>query len=395
MFDHVVLRRADTGDTISAGQIAEALLYYQRVHIIIDRGTLSTLAQRIGTQGILKLLQRPEVSAVYNEEILATHTETTNGFQIHRYDSMTITGHESLGTFKTIQERVQYALETANIDKQQSRQFAKTFVDKVPVRKFSSDYYLKGGISLAAKRDLLDPEYARLAVRRLLSTLPGGYDPGPQLKFDVIDSALGIHVFHNIDLPAINSRRAALQPSLQELTIAYILNLLQDARGDIALASFYGGDFITSQAASSVIQVRHEELLRRTALNSTSQRQFIEVILPDTPSVAEIIDSGERSLEEFFLLLDRAGRFKHWLQSVNPDEGLVRSYMKDVSAEGWIQKLPAKTARYIFTLALDTTSSTAGLISGFVDNFLVEKLLGGWRPNHFVSGRLGPFIGSQ
>jgi hypothetical protein len=395
MFDHIVLRRAETGEAISAGLIAESLLYYQRVHLILDRGTIGTLAQRIGTQGILKLLQRPEVSAVYNEELLATYTETTSGFQIHRYDAITVTGHQSLGTFKTIEERVQYALETASVDPIRSRQFAKTFVEKVPVRKFSGDYYLKGGIPAAAKRDLLDAEYVRLAIRRLLPTLPGGYAPGPELKFDVIDTTLGLHVFHNIDLSAINLRRAMLQPPQEELTTAYLLTLLQDARGDIALASFYGGDFITSQAASSVIQVRHEEFLRRTALNASAQRQFVEVVLPDTPSVAEVIDSGERTFDEFFLLLDKAGRFKHWLKSVNPDEGLIRSYWKDISAEGWIQKLPAKTARYILTLGLDATNPTAGLVSGFVDNFLVEKLLGGWRPNHFISGRLGQFVDRQ
>lgn len=95
------------------------------------------------------------------------------------------------------------------------------------------------------------------------------------------------------------------------------------------------------------------------------------------------------------LLLDKAGRFKHWLKTVNPDEGLVRSYLRDVSSEGWIQRLPAKTARYILTLGLDATSPTAGLVSGFIDNFIIEKLLGGWKPNHFVTGRLGPFSGTQ
>lgn len=395
MFDHIVLRRSETGEAISAGQIAEALLYYQHVHLIIDRGTLSTLAQKIGTERILRLLQRPEISAVYNEEMLATHTESVGGFQIHRYDAITITGHESLGTFKSIQERVQYALESAHIDKDKARKFSKLFVDKVPVRKFSGDHYSKGGISAAAKRDLLDSDYVRLAVRQLLSILPGGYDPGPTLQFDAIDSDLGLHVFHSIDLDAINLRRRALQPPLEGITTASVLTQLQDARGDVALASFYGGDFITSHAVSSIIQVRYEQLLRRAGLNSNAQRQFVEVVLPDTPSLAEIIDSGERTFDEFFVLLDKAGRFKHWLRSVNPDEGLVRTYMHDVSAEGWIQKLPAKTARYIMTLTLDATTPTVGLISSFVDNFLVEKLLGGWRPNHFVSGRLGPFVDSR
>lgn len=277
------------------------------------------------------------------------------------------------------------------IEKSLSRKFAKKFMDKVPVRKFSSNYYSKGGIPLAAKRDLLDAEFVKLAVRRLLPALPGGYDPGPDLKFDVIDSSIGIHVFHNIDFSSINLNRARLQSPAEELTVAHLIAFIQDARSDIALASFYGGDFVTSQARSLIIQAKHEELLRRAALNLDAQRQFIEVVLPDTPSVAEVIDTGGRSVDEFFSLLDKAGRFKHWLKSVNPDEGLVRTYLKDVSSEGWIQRLPAKTARYILTLALDSTSPAVGLVSGFVDNFLVEKLLGGWRPNHFVSGRLGPF----
>ncbi len=123
-----------------------------------------------------------------------------------------------------------------------------------------------------------------------------------------------------------------------------------------------------------------------------SQRQFTEIVLPDTPRLAEVIDSGERTFDEFLGLLDRAGRFKHWLKSVSPDEGLVRTYIHDVTSESWIQRLPSKTTRYIITLGLDATSPTAGFVSGFVDNFVVEKLLGGWRPNHFITSRLAPFV---
>ncbi len=165
-----------------------------------------------------------------------------------------------------------------------------------------------------------------------------------------------------------------------------------DARADLALASFYGGDFVTSEVTSSIIQARHIEFLRRSDINVDSRRQFIEVVLPDSPSLAEVIDSGERSFDEFLLLLDRAGRFKDWLKKVNPDEGLVRSYMRDISSEGWIQRLPAKSMRYILMHALDATNPGAGIVAGFMDNFVVDKLLSGWRPNHFISGRLGPFV---
>ena len=36
MFEHIVLRRSDGGNAISAGQIAQALLFYKRVHAIIE-----------------------------------------------------------------------------------------------------------------------------------------------------------------------------------------------------------------------------------------------------------------------------------------------------------------------------------------------------------------------
>jgi hypothetical protein len=80
-------------------------------------------------------------------------------------------------------------------------------------------------------------------------------------------------------------------PSVEPLTIAHLLSNILDARADLALASFYGGDFVTSAVTSSIIQVRHTELLRRSKLNVDSRRQFAEVVLPDSPSLAEVIDS--------------------------------------------------------------------------------------------------------
>lgn len=114
--------------------------------------------------------------------------------------------------------------------------------------------------------------------------------------------------------------------------------------------------------------------------------------MPDSRSLAEVIDSGERTFGEFLLLLDRAARFKDWLKKANPDEGLIRSYVAQLSSESWIQRLPAKSLRYVLTLALDATNPVAGAVAGFADSFIVEKLLQGWRPNHFVASRLRPFI---
>src|SRR6185312_6853134 len=328
MFEHIVLRRAEGGLPISAGQIAESLLYYQKVHLFIDRGTLFNLIHQIGIGRILTLLRRTEVSAVYCEEMLGTHTGSAGALQFHNYVAFTLAGHEGIGQLKTPLERLQYEIERQGIPKQEAKRFSKAFLDRVPVRKFSGNYFLQGGITNAAKLDLLDIEYVGQVIRKTIALTPGGYVIGEDFKFEVINSDQGIFVFTNIDLESINRRRAQAVPSIEPLTIAYLLSNILDARADLALASFYGGDFVTSAVTSSIIQVRYTELLRRSRLNVDSRRQFTEVVLPDSPSLAEVIDSGERSFDEFLSLLDRAARFKEWLKAVNPDEDLIRTYMR-------------------------------------------------------------------
>lgn len=394
MFQNIILRRADDGQPISFGQVAEALLYYQNVHLIIDRGTLTSLIKQIGTGRLLSLLGRPGFTAVYCEEILATKTDSVGSLQAHQFVALMITGNQTIGKFKSLTERIQYSLEQEGISRAEAKRFAKVFVNRVPARKLSGDHFIDGGIPAAGKNDLLDPSFRHEAIKQVIASIPGGYEAGDSIKIEIVDSDLGMYVFHNIDLERINRYRATQSATPDNLTVAHLLNNVLEARADLALASHYGGDFTTSAITSSILQTRYSEILRRSNLNINARQQFSEVTLPDSPTIAEVIDSGERSFDEFFLLLDKAARFKTWLAAVNPDENLVRTYLTDVTSESWIQRLPVKTMRYLFTIALDAANPIAGLVAGFTDTFLMDKLLGGWRPNHFVSSRLGPFIGS-
>ena len=392
MFEHIVLRRAENSHPISAGQIAEALLYYQRVHLFIDRGTLFNLIKQIGAPLTLTLLRRAEISAVYCEEMLATRTDTIGVTERHDYVAITLAGDKDAGELKDPRHRLQFELERQSLKKKDAKAFVKGFLDKVPIRRFSGDYFIEGGVPAAAKRDLLDVQFVAQAIRYAVMALPGGYPIADDFSVEIIDTSTGYFVFSNLDLERINRARAESTPSLEPVTMAHLLTNILDARADLSLASFYGGDFITSATISSIIQARHAELLRRTNLNLESRRQFSEVVLPDSPSLAQVIDSGERTFADFLRLLDRASRFKDWLTQINPDEGVIRSYMRDLSSESWIQKLPIKTVRYLFTLAIEAISPPTGIVVGLADNFILERLMAGWRPNHFIENRYGPFV---
>ena len=47
MFEKIVLKRSIDGPPISLGELAEALLFYQNVHLVLDHSTLSHLIESI------------------------------------------------------------------------------------------------------------------------------------------------------------------------------------------------------------------------------------------------------------------------------------------------------------------------------------------------------------
>ncbi|MDD2178767.1 hypothetical protein OIN59_15115 [Acidovorax sp. D2M1] len=392
MFEHIVLRRSEAGTPVSAGQIAQALLFYKKVHVILDVGSFRTLIGSVGPEGLLALLARPDFSAVYSEETLATVTNVVGPMKVHTFDAMTVTGHETVGIRKSTAERIEFHLNRQGITGRRAKEFTRRFLQYVPVRKLTGDHFRSGGLIEAARQDLRDAEYVHAAVRRILSLLPEGGDPGTGLKFEVLETELGNYVFENIDFGSINGRRAQQVPPLEPLTVAHILNQLQEARTDLELAAHYGGDFVTSTTTSGVIQVRHEALLRRTGINLAAQQTFLEVTLPDMPMIAELIDSGERSFADFMRLYERSVKFKQWLSAATPDTGLVREYLLAASSQDWIRTSEAKLIRYLFTGAVSLVDPTLGVAAGLTDKFFVDKIFAGWRPNHFVDGKLKPFL---
>lgn len=94
MFERVVLRRSLDGPAITAGEIAEALLFYQNVHIVLDYSSLVGLIKTIGMRLILRVLSLPDVKATYIEEITGTRTEQTLSGPEYSLIAFMFTGHK-------------------------------------------------------------------------------------------------------------------------------------------------------------------------------------------------------------------------------------------------------------------------------------------------------------
>ena len=95
MFEKMVLLRSEDGGGETLGEIAEGLLFYQQVHLILDRSTVINLVAKIGMDQLLNLLSRPGMSAVYCREMLGTMVQQVGALTHHSFVGMEIRGQAS------------------------------------------------------------------------------------------------------------------------------------------------------------------------------------------------------------------------------------------------------------------------------------------------------------
>lgn len=392
MFERVVLRRSLDGPAITAGEIAEALLFYQNVHIVLDYSSLLGLVQSIGMRTLLTVLSLPDVKATYIEEITGTQTEQTPSGPEYSLVAFMFAGHKDVGQLKSRKKRLEFALERNGYKKSEARQLTERFRRSVCYKKLSDDYYIKGGLIPAARVDLLNREYVSGAARIAAQDLLGNHALPADFFFEIHSSGEKFRVATNLDFDVVSRIRQAKDPNAGEYTPAHVASEILSASIGLVFAGHYGGDFYTSEAESKIIDLRQRYLLRRFQLDRTELSQFQEVVLHGSPSIADAINRGERSFEEFLELLSSARKFKLWLKSKSLDESLIAAYLEDITAIGWLNRVPGKVLRYVIGAVAGAIDPATGMALSAGDSFFLEKLVSGWRPNHFIASKIKPFV---
>jgi hypothetical protein len=392
MFEKMILRRAEDGPSYTFGDIAEALLYYQNVHLILDDSTLHSLLRQISGDEFFQLLSRRGVSSTYLRRMFGVHTTKISGIEQHSFVGIQTTQSADGKPIESNQDHLELQLQRTGIAKPQCVRLATKLVKKLRFQDQFSGRVVPGGLTNVAMNDVFDEAYITSAMHEVIREMPG-YTPTISLsKVDVYKTESGFHAVGGVDLVALNSHRRRLNPEMEPLTMAHLLAQVATARSDLSLAAFYGGDFRTSSAFSKLIQLRANDLLRRTGLNLIELQQFQEIVFDDAPALREVIDGRERSFSELMALLDKSKLFKYWVGEQSPDSNLTREYFREAQREGWLESIPAKGLRYLMGQAVSAKLPLVGEFFSVADAFLFEKMAKGWRPNHFVDKRYKPFV---
>ncbi len=177
-----------------------------------------------------------------------------------------------------------------------------------------------------------------------------------------------------------------------------MLNYLLSVRSDLNFSSSYSSEIATNAINSLILGLRFNSLMSSRSNSEGQIGRFQDFVFDDFRAIREAINSSERNFQDLQKLLLSASKFRHWLDGHAPDTDLMKAYFRKVTASSWVEKLPAKAARWVLFrgagLALDALG--AGGLSAtalsVADTFLFDELIKGWNPSQFVEGSLRPFV---
>jgi hypothetical protein len=400
MFDNIVIfRNAQTGPPIDTGMLAEALLFYGNVHLLLNRGTLASLLQDLGADGVDRLIERPEVRFSYLAQNFGTLGNTVGGLRSHTFRIFEIGGMTKKRLSKS--EELEQIVERALGASVATRRRIKRLVSSMSFPRVEDDMPANQ-LTGSASNDLDDDAFVQEAIRQSLSSLLPNYTLPRNWHFRILklnDGSFAVDT--NLNFQALNSEyHKNTPPEHSSITPDYLVNFIYDSHVGTYLSSRYAAEFVHDPLCSSIMKLKYVNIFRRRE-RSINEIDLFQNLHLDAHNISSALNSKERTFEEFLKLLDQADKFKKWLRETNPDENLVKEYFRAVTRQTWVDKLPTKGMRWVITTglaaAVETFYPTGGAIMAaqglsLVDATVLDRILKGWKPDQFVKGPMSDFL---
>jgi hypothetical protein len=352
MFDNIVVyRNNQTSTLIDKGVLAEALLFYDRVHLLLNRGTLSALWNQLGAEGVDRLIDRPEVRISFLRQNFCTVGNGPPGLRVYGYGIVQAGGTTKRSKLSK-QEELEQILERSLGRSKVTRRRIARLMSATSFPRIEDDMP-PDQLTRGAAADLDDEAFVKTAVGATLQLLVPNYSLRPNWDFRILKFKDGsFTVDTNLDFIAINAEyHKAVPPEHSSITSDYLLNFIYDSHVGTYLASRYSAEFVHDPMCSSIMKLKYLNLFRRRE-RSIEEIDLFQDLHLEGRSLSEVLNSDERTFDEFFKLLDQAGKFKSWLRDVNPDKNLLKEYFEAVTRQTWIDKLPTRSMRWVVTTGL-------------------------------------------
>ena len=370
---------------LNLGRILETMLYYDRVHLMMNAETFAGLWDTLGPDDLGVLLGHHTITTTLTPQTLGIQSEVGTALTTHHPVAFKLSGREG----KVIHDKDDVGTLVQMLERLPNRPGGTwAQVNKLLKLTKASRYAKMLGGEVASRQRLVslarDQDTLKLFVRGW--AIANGQLVNEQAlqhaEISLIEFGERFAISSTVSLEQMVAR---WNPSE---TWATILASIQDYAVDLYLSNAHSADIVTAPEISEVASARVDLSLQRGAQNSAQISAFEEMVFGDAHGFADAINDGLISFSEALKVIDQSRRFRTWAKGLSPDASIISEYHRAITKDTVLQKLPFSTARFAFFnsvgMAADAAAPGAGLISSAIDTFIVERIAGGWRPNFFV-----------
>jgi hypothetical protein len=396
MFDSIIIRKSLPGSAdIDIGLMAECLLFYEKIHLIADMSMLRKIVEHIGLDVLEELINQKHIILSFSPFITGTRVNAEyTPHEVFDYCSIIRVPGKSMKTpdFEALFFEM---LEKGSGKKGKSRRVGTRLFGKTDIIELDKIVPVEKGIPEISRRDLDNPEFLSSALKIAIQHLAPHYPLPSNWKFQVFRYRNGFKVITNIDFEELNKWKSKehFPDAKSKLSRSYLLDTILKANEDLFLSAYFQSEIVTKALTSSIIELKVSEVVKKTKKNAEKLKLFQDVVLSEAKSIREVINEGKKEFKEILPLIEKSYKFKHWLQEKGDNANLMKEYYQSVSEKTWVQKLPSKILRFsIFTGAgiiadafiTGGIGSLVGVALGFGDNFLIDSLAKGWKPDQYI-----------
>ncbi len=387
MFEKISASSLKYGNTrLDPGHLAELLLFYKEVCIVINQFMLDDLLNFCDFDTLHNLISSGRLNIYIIENHFAGGQYPDNRYNIETFSKQNESYRSIL--YQSINKITHNSIKTLKI---QDR-----------LLKYIKPFRIPGELIINIRSDFKNEDYVKKCLQKVISTRILDYKLPSKttLRFEESEPYNNFETFQlitNFDFGKINKTFENLNLTSRISPSTLLLNI-GSAFLDLSISETFQSNVLSTDFDSQLIALKFEDLRIKNKELLKDLSLFQDITLPNYKKVSDIIRSKERSFADLLALLDKAEKFKDWLKNLDNDPNLINEYYKKISEKTWLETAPIKTIRFLlftatgifvdFATGLPIASPTLSAM----DTFLIDKLAKGWRPNRFIDDELKLFL---
>lgn len=392
MFDKIFLKRNRISDnTIDLGKLCESMIFYNQTNFLLDKFTVEQFIKLVGIEKLKEYSERGIIKLHYRNTAIGTAafqvgTKTAFGPLVTKSQAF------------NLEEKVFRGFLEVTGSENKSKLNSRDFLDLCSPLEYTA------GFQKILESECEDIELLKSQFKIYINSYLPQLDVA-NLTLEInesISTQIGTKAFvfkSNYDLNELNEKYSALLPNGHILNWSTFLLNSTESSGDINIASQYDTELYSDEKHTIYIQGRFNELIKRVSKSAENIQTFEKLSLENYKPISETINSGERTFEEFSKIIDKSIEFREWLSHLDGNHSLLNEYYDAITKESWIDKKPIKALRIGIFAGLGLLGDLmaggipiGSILSSASDNYLVPKLLKGWKPNQFIDTQVKPFL---